>query len=73
MRTTLNMSFPDDLYLLICDRVRTEAYATTSEYIRALVREDLSKSGGRNRKRPKTSRARRMDEIMAEPLIEDQY
>jgi hypothetical protein len=36
MRTTVNISFPDDLYLFIRDRVDAGAYASVSEYMRAL-------------------------------------
>ena len=64
MRTTLNISLPDDLYLFIRDQVEAGAYASISEYVRALVREDYSRSDVSKRNRPRTSGPRRVNDIM---------
>jgi Arc/MetJ-type ribon-helix-helix transcriptional regulator len=66
MRTTVNISFPDDLYLFIRDRVDAGAYASVSEYMRALVREDRSRGSDPKPKRRKTPAVRRANEVMAE-------
>lgn len=66
MRTTLNISFPSDLYLMIQDRVQTGGFVSISEYIRTLVREDFAKSGGRSRRRPKSRILHRAHDLMAE-------
>jgi Arc/MetJ-type ribon-helix-helix transcriptional regulator len=66
MRTTVNISFPDDLYLFIRDRVDAGAYASVSEYMRALVREDRSRSSDSKPRRTKTRPVRRANEVMAE-------
>jgi Arc/MetJ-type ribon-helix-helix transcriptional regulator len=66
MRTTLNISFPDDLYLFIRERVETGAFASVSEYIRTMVREDYANSGGRTRERPKLSGPRKAKDLMVD-------
>ena len=66
MNTTLNISFPSELYLLIRDRVESGAFSSTSEYIRTLVRDDFANSGGRARQRPKLSGPRKANDVMAE-------
>jgi len=74
MRMTLNISFPDDLYLFIRERVETGAFASASEYIRTLVREDYTNSGGRTRQRPKLSGPRKAKDTMAEFRVDhDEY
>jgi antitoxin ParD1/3/4 len=39
-QTSMNISLPDSLRRWVEQRVATEGYGTTSEYFRALVRED---------------------------------
>jgi Arc/MetJ-type ribon-helix-helix transcriptional regulator len=58
MRRTINISFPDDLYIYIHERADDGAYASTSEYIRALVREERARSKG------KAKRTRQSDLII---------
>ena len=53
MRTTINISFPNDLYVFVRERTDDGAYASTAEYIRALVREDRLRNAGKQRPRPK--------------------
>jgi Arc/MetJ-type ribon-helix-helix transcriptional regulator len=66
MRTTINISFPNDLYVFIRERTEDGAYASTSEYIRALVREDRLRNGGKQRpQRKKWSAPRKVNDIMA--------
>jgi Arc/MetJ-type ribon-helix-helix transcriptional regulator len=64
---TLKITFPDDLYLIIRDRVDTEAYSSVSEYIRTLVREDRLRSTAAL-KRPRNSypKPRRANDILLE-------
>jgi Arc/MetJ-type ribon-helix-helix transcriptional regulator len=65
MRTTLNISFPDDLYLFIRERVDTKGYASISEYIRALVRDDRDKNGIiAKRRRPSEPVPQRVNDLM---------
>lgn len=66
MRMTMNISFPDDLYFLIRSRVDDGAFASTSEYIRALVRMDLERNGAGNRQRPTKMRIRRANDYRAD-------
>jgi Arc/MetJ-type ribon-helix-helix transcriptional regulator len=47
MKRTINISFPDDLYVYIQERADDGTYASTSEYIRALVREDRVRNEGK--------------------------
>ena len=68
MRTTLNISFPDDLYLFIRERVDAGSFASTGEYIRSLVRNDYSRSGGPKRERPRLRGPRRVHDLMIDPV-----
>jgi len=66
MRITINISFPNDLYIFIRERALDGAYASTSEYIRALVRQDLVRSESKTgRSRPKRSIVRKANDYMA--------
>jgi len=67
MRTTLNISFPDDLYLFISERVDAGSFASTGEYIRSLVRDDYSRCGGSKRERPTPRGPRRVHDMMIDP------
>jgi Arc/MetJ-type ribon-helix-helix transcriptional regulator len=52
--TTLNISLPDAMKAFVEARVQTGQYASASDYIRALVREDQQKlrsSGNPHKKR----------------------
>ncbi len=46
--TTMNISLPDDLKAFVDDQVTVGGYGTTSEYIRALIR-DARKEAARQR------------------------
>ena len=37
--TTMNISLPDDMKAFVDEQVRINGFATTSEYMRALIRE----------------------------------
>jgi len=37
--STMNISLPDDMRAFVDEQVRAHGYATTSEYMRALIRE----------------------------------
>jgi Arc/MetJ-type ribon-helix-helix transcriptional regulator len=66
MRITINISFPNDLYIFIRERALDGSYASTSEYIRALVREDRVRNEGKTeRTRPRRSIARKANDYMA--------
>ena len=71
MRTTINISFPNDLYLFIRDRTEDDAYASISEYIRGLVREDRLRNAGKQRPKPKKwPKPQKINDIMAEAFAE---
>ena len=72
MRTTMNISFPNDLYRFIRVRAHEEAFASTSEYIRALVREDLKKHPAGTGQSLKAPALRKMKDIMAD-VYADKY
>jgi Arc/MetJ-type ribon-helix-helix transcriptional regulator len=66
MRTTINISFPNDLYVFIRHRTAESAYASTSEYIRALVRADRERGpGGKRPRSPKHAVVRKANDVMA--------
>jgi Arc/MetJ-type ribon-helix-helix transcriptional regulator len=72
MRTTPNISFPDDLYIFVRERVDEGSFTSVSEYIRALVRADYSRSEVTNRRGEKRRRTiarstdvHRMNDLMA--------
>jgi Arc/MetJ-type ribon-helix-helix transcriptional regulator len=62
----MNISFPDDLYFLIHKRIDEGAYASASEYVRALVRDDLSRNGDARRRQPKRMTIRRANDHRAD-------
>ena len=54
MRITINISFPNDLYIFIRERALDGGYASTSEYLRTLVRDDRDRiEAETGRTRPK--------------------
>lgn len=67
MRTILKIAFPNDLYCFVRERTEDGAYASTSEYIRALVREDrLRRAGSKSTPRPPKTSIRKANEYMAD-------
>ena len=62
MRRTINISFPNDLYVFVQDRAHDGAYASTSEYIRALVRADRERSEGKAPRPAKEKRTRQAND-----------
>lgn len=42
--STMNISLPDDLRAYVDEHVAEEGYASSSEYIRALIRDDRQKA-----------------------------
>jgi len=65
MRKSLNLSFPDDIYYFIRDRVDSAAFASASEYVRALIRADMERAGGPpKRKKPRFPPPRRANDVI---------
>lgn len=70
----MKISFSDDLYLFIREQTETGAYTSTSEYVRALVRDDYANNGGRKRKRPKFALPRRVrDQMIEHEILQEDY
>lgn len=42
--TTMNISLPDSLKAFVDERVQTEGYGTSSEYVRELIRRDKDRT-----------------------------
>ena len=71
MRKTMNISVQDDLYCYILERANTSYFGSVSEYIRWLVRSDMSGKIQTDTKENAKSRVRTMNESMLISMFDE--